>query len=41
MEKYGGGGHVSVGGANPASLQAAREVAAEVAETLRAAEARA
>ena len=41
MERYGGGGHVSVGGANPATLAAAREVAAEVAETLRAAEARA
>jgi hypothetical protein len=41
MERYGGGGHVSVGGANPESLAAAREVAAAVAETLRAAEARA
>ena len=34
MERYGGGGHRSVGGANPADLQAARTVAAEVANTL-------
>lgn len=35
METYGGGGHRSVGGANPPSLQEARKVAAEVAERLR------
>jgi oligoribonuclease NrnB/cAMP/cGMP phosphodiesterase (DHH superfamily) len=35
MERYGGGGHRAVGGANPESLEAARRVAAEVAETLR------
>lgn len=35
MERYGGGGHKAVGGANPASLTDARRVAAEVAETLR------
>ena len=35
MERYGGGGHKSVGGANPESLTAARRVAAEVAEELR------
>ena len=35
MEGYGGGGHRAVGGANPADLQAARLVAAEIAETLR------
>jgi hypothetical protein len=35
MEKYGGGGHKSVGGANPPSLQDARRVAAEVADALR------
>lgn len=35
MERYGGGGHKAVGGANPASLNDARRVAAEVAETLR------
>ncbi|HKC23464.1 MAG TPA: hypothetical protein VKF32_01910 [Thermoanaerobaculia bacterium] len=40
MEGYGGGGHKSVGGANPANLEAARIVAAEVAERLRAALAR-
>jgi hypothetical protein len=40
MEGYGGGGHKAVGGANPASLDAARVVAAEVAERLRAALAR-
>jgi hypothetical protein len=34
MEGYGGGGHRGVGGANPANLQAARTVAAEVAEKL-------
>ena len=34
MELYGGGGHRSVGGANPDGLQAARTVAAEVAEKL-------
>ncbi|MBK7644104.1 MAG: hypothetical protein IPJ19_13835 [Planctomycetes bacterium] len=35
MERYGGGGHRGVGGANPESLQDARRVAAEVAEELR------
>ncbi len=35
MERYGGGGHKSVGGANPENLAAARRVAAEVAEELR------
>jgi nanoRNase/pAp phosphatase (c-di-AMP/oligoRNAs hydrolase) len=35
MEAYGGGGHKAVGGANPASLQAARKAAAEIAEVLR------
>ena len=35
MERYGGGGHRTVGGANPESLDAARKVAAEVAEMLR------
>jgi oligoribonuclease NrnB/cAMP/cGMP phosphodiesterase (DHH superfamily) len=35
MEAYGGGGHRAVGGANPESLEAARRVAAEVAEKLR------
>jgi oligoribonuclease NrnB/cAMP/cGMP phosphodiesterase (DHH superfamily) len=35
METYGGGGHRAVGGANPESLEAARRVAAEVAEKLR------
>lgn len=37
MERYGGGGHRAVGGANPPSLQAARQVAAEIAEQLRGA----
>ena len=36
MERHGGGGHKSVGGANPPSLQAARKLAAEVAAELRA-----
>jgi hypothetical protein len=35
MEGYGGGGHKSVGGANPPSLAAARAAAAEIAESLR------
>lgn len=35
MEAYGGGGHRAVGGANPENLDAARRVAAEVAEKLR------
>ena len=35
MEGYGGGGHKAVGGANPPSLQAARDVAAEIATNLR------
>lgn len=35
MERYGGGGHRSVGGANPPSLEAALEVAAEIADELR------
>lgn len=34
MEGYGGGGHKAVGGANPPSLDDARKVATEVAETL-------
>ena len=34
MERYGGGGHRAVGGANPPSLAAAREAGAEVAELL-------
>lgn len=34
METYGGGGHRAVGGANPPNLQAARTVAAEIAEKL-------
>lgn len=34
MERYGGGGHRAVGGANPPSLQAAREAGAEVAKLL-------
>jgi len=34
MEGYGGGGHRAVGGANPESLQAARDIAVEVAERL-------
>jgi nanoRNase/pAp phosphatase (c-di-AMP/oligoRNAs hydrolase) len=41
MEGYGGGGHRSVGGANPPSLAEARRVAKEVAERLRNAESRA
>ena len=35
METYGGGGHRGVGGANPPSLDRAREVVGEVAELLR------
>jgi len=35
MEAYGGGGHRSVGGANPPSLEETRKVALEVAEKLR------
>jgi nanoRNase/pAp phosphatase (c-di-AMP/oligoRNAs hydrolase) len=35
MEAYGGGGHRAVGGANPENLEAARRVAAEIAEKLR------
>lgn len=35
MERFGGGGHRSVGGANPHGLEAARAVAAEVADLLR------
>ena len=35
MERYGGGGHRSVGGANPPDLQAARKAAFEIAEELR------
>ncbi len=35
MERYGGGGHRAVGGANPPSLDAAREAAREIAATLR------
>ncbi|MDZ4774515.1 MAG: hypothetical protein SGI72_15415 [Planctomycetota bacterium] len=35
MERYGGGGHRAVGGANPPSLSDARRVALEVAESLR------
>lgn len=35
MERYGGGGHRAVGGANPHSLADSRRVAAEVAESLR------
>ena len=34
MEGYGGGGHRSVGGANPPDLQASRVAAGEVAEKL-------
>lgn len=37
MERYGGGGHKSVGGANPHDLAAARTAAAEIAEVLRSA----
>lgn len=35
MERYGGGGHRAVGGANPPDLQAARRTAAEIAQELR------
>ncbi|MEM6675541.1 MAG: hypothetical protein AAF726_22010 [Planctomycetota bacterium] len=35
MEAYGGGGHRAVGGANPPSLDDARRLGLEVAETLR------
>jgi len=35
MERYGGGGHKAVGGANPANLDEARRVAREVAQVLR------
>jgi hypothetical protein len=35
MERYGGGGHRAVGGANPPDLQAARAQAAEIAQELR------
>jgi hypothetical protein len=35
MERYGGGGHRAVGGANPSDLQAARRVAMEIGEELR------
>lgn len=41
METYGGGGHRTVGGANPPGLDKALEAAAEVAKILRAAEAKA
>ncbi len=34
MEGYGGGGHRAVGGANPPSLEAARQVAGEIGEML-------
>jgi len=34
MERYGGGGHRSVGGANPPSLDEARAIAREIAERL-------
>ncbi|MEM7516135.1 MAG: hypothetical protein AAF368_04315 [Planctomycetota bacterium] len=37
MERYGGGGHRAVGGANPESLDAARRVAEEIADELGAA----
>jgi hypothetical protein len=37
MERYGGGGHRAVGGANPPTLDDARRIAREVAELLRAA----
>ena len=36
MERYGGGGHKTVGGANPPGLAEARRVAAEIATALRA-----
>jgi hypothetical protein len=35
MERYGGGGHRGVGGANPPTLSDARRVAHEIAEELR------
>lgn len=35
MERYGGGGHHAVGGANPKTLDATRDVAEEIAEVLR------
>jgi hypothetical protein len=35
MERFGGGGHRAVGGANPHTLEASREVAIEIAEALR------
>jgi hypothetical protein len=38
MEDYGGGGHRTVGGANPPSLEDARRIAAEVADRLRRAQ---
>ncbi len=34
MERYGGGGHRAVGGANPENLEAARRVAREIAEEI-------
>src|SRR5688572_6902512 len=37
MERYGGGGHRAVGGANPHDLQASRKVAMEIGEELRGA----
>ncbi len=37
MERYGGGGHRGVGGANPESLEKARQVGDEIAEILRCA----
>lgn len=37
MERFGGGGHKAVGGANPPDLQAARTVAMQIGEELRAA----
>ena len=36
MERYGGGGHIAVGGANPHDLEATRQVAGEVADQLEA-----
>ena len=36
METYGGGGHRGVGGANPDGLERTREVAAEIAASIRA-----
>lgn len=35
MERYGGGGHKAVGGANPHTLEATRQVAEEVGQILR------